>query len=160
MSAPAPIPPTAHGDSAVAIIIVDGNRFLMQQRDEKPDIAFAGMWGLFGGALIPGEDAEQGLRRELKEELELNAHSCVYFTRFEFDLQPLGLRPMYRWFYEVPITLGEFDRLRLHEGAGMALFTTAELFAETRLSYHDGYALWLYARREHLYDADSPASSG
>lgn len=116
------------------------------------------MWGLFGGALSPGEDPEQGLRRELREELELDAPACIYFTRFEFDLRPIGLRPMYRWFYEVPIERADYARLHLHEGAGMALFTGTEVLSEPQLSYHDGYALWLYLRRDLLYDADAPRS--
>ena len=53
---------------ALAMLQRDG-RWLMQLRDELPSIVAPGCWGLFGGHLDPGETPEQGLRRELLEEI-------------------------------------------------------------------------------------------
>ena len=53
---------------ALAMLHRDG-RWLMQLRDEIPDIVAPGCWGLFGGHLDPGETPEQALRRELLEEI-------------------------------------------------------------------------------------------
>ena len=53
---------------ALAMLQRDG-RWLMQLRDEIPNIVAPGCWGLFGGHLDPGETPEQALRRELLEEI-------------------------------------------------------------------------------------------
>lgn len=57
------------GDAAVALIVVDNERYLMQLRDQKGGIFYPGHWGVFGGALEPGEAVDAALRREILEEL-------------------------------------------------------------------------------------------
>ena len=37
-------------DAAVALIVLDDGRYLLQLRDQKPKIFYPGHWGLFGGA--------------------------------------------------------------------------------------------------------------
>jgi len=46
---------------ALAMLQRDG-RWLMQLRDEIPNIVAPGCWGLFGGHLDPDETPEQALR--------------------------------------------------------------------------------------------------
>jgi 8-oxo-dGTP pyrophosphatase MutT (NUDIX family) len=53
---------------ALAMLQRDG-RWLMQLRDDIPNIVAPGCWGVFGGHLDPGETPEQALRRELMEEI-------------------------------------------------------------------------------------------
>jgi 8-oxo-dGTP diphosphatase len=53
---------------AVAVLEREG-AWLLQLRDDIEGIVFPGTWGLFGGHLDPGETPEQGLRRELREEI-------------------------------------------------------------------------------------------
>ena len=43
-----------------------------------PEIFFPDHWGLFGGATEPGESDEQGLRRELMEELTLDFQKVIF----------------------------------------------------------------------------------
>jgi 8-oxo-dGTP pyrophosphatase MutT (NUDIX family) len=58
-------------DASAAIIALSGKRYLMQLRDQKPNIFYPGHWGVFGGAMDPCESTRQGLLRELSEELSL-----------------------------------------------------------------------------------------
>src|SRR5206468_3157508 len=55
--------------TATAILVDADGRFLLQHRDDKPEIDNPGMWGSFGGRIEPYESAEDGLLRELREEL-------------------------------------------------------------------------------------------
>jgi len=72
--------PLAAGDAVAAIICVEGDGYLMQLRDARPDIWYPDHWGLFGGAIDPGEEPIQALRRELLEELELEVGEAEFFA--------------------------------------------------------------------------------
>jgi 8-oxo-dGTP diphosphatase len=55
---------------AVALAILhQAGQFLMQLRDDLPNIIYPGHWGLFGGHLEPGEEPAEAVRRELLEEI-------------------------------------------------------------------------------------------
>lgn len=76
---------------ALAVLYQDG-KFLMQLRDDNPDILYPGHWGFFGGHLEPGETAEMGVQRELMEELSycppiltlFDCHQDTYVTRYVY----------------------------------------------------------------------------
>lgn len=134
-------------DAVAAIITVEDGRYLMQLRDDIPGIFYPGHWGCFGGAVAPGEDGLDALRRELAEELEMPVSHAGEFIKFDFDLRKLGQPQCYRTFYEIEVTAAQVSRFVLHEGAQMRLFAPAELF-DLRLTPYDSFALWMhFARR-------------
>src|SRR5213592_4872095 len=96
--------PLKVGDAAAALLVLEDERYLLQLRDDIPNIWYPGHWGLFGGAVDAGEDEITALRRELREELELELLTGELFVRFDFDLTPMGLRRYFRAYYEVPIS--------------------------------------------------------
>jgi 8-oxo-dGTP diphosphatase len=55
----------------VAAVVVEKGRVLVTQR--KAGTHLAGAWEFPGGKLLPGEDPRVGLRRELREELGIDA---------------------------------------------------------------------------------------
>lgn len=59
-------PPPA--EIAVGLIVAADGRLLLQHRDDIPGLHAAGLWGLFGGHLEPGETPEQAFAREIEEE--------------------------------------------------------------------------------------------
>ena len=142
--------PLTTADAAAAIIVLEDGRYVLQLRDDIPPIWYPGHWGLFGGSVEAGEDAVETLRRELREELELEISDAQLFVRFDFDLTPIGLKQYYRAYYEVPVSLAAFERLVLHEGADMRALSGDEALALPHISPYDGFALFMHHRRDRL----------
>jgi len=105
-------------DVALAMLRRDG-RWLMQLRAETPTIVAPGCWGLFGGHLDPGETPEQGLRRELLEEISWQppALECVM-------VHPIHRRTAHVFRGDLTVPL---ERLRLLEGQDLGLVSLEEL---------------------------------
>jgi NUDIX domain len=106
----APILPPQHLDlrfdnATAAILTTEDGQYLLQLRDDVPHIWYPDHWGLFGGSVEPGESEIEALSRELKEELELEPETSRprLFTRFQFDLNPIGLGCYFRSYYEVSL---------------------------------------------------------
>jgi 8-oxo-dGTP pyrophosphatase MutT (NUDIX family) len=135
-------------DAVAALLVLEDGRYVLQLRDDIEGIFYPGHWGCFGGAVERGETPREALRRELKEELELEVAAFEEFTRFDFDFGGLGQKSVFRIFYEVPVTVSGYSRLVLHEGAEVRAFTGAEILAEPRVTPYDAFALFLHYRRE------------
>jgi len=101
------------------VVVVD-NRYALQLRDDKPGIIGPGLWGLFGGTLMLGERPDNGLRRELWEELRIRVETPRLFWRVdgrnEFDPTPKRW-----WFFDVDAT-ATWSTHELHEGQAVELF--------------------------------------
>ena len=136
------LPPS---DAVVALIVVDGARYLMQLRDQKPGIYYPGHWGLFGGGGDDGEAADAALARELNEELKLSVESTRYFTEFTFDFSFAGFHKVYRRYFEVAVTDAALKSLVLGEGSDLRAFTAREILAVPRVVPYDAFAIWLHA---------------
>lgn len=129
--------------AAAALILMGQDRYLMQLRDQKPGIFYPGHWGLFGGAIEPGESPVATLRRELKEELGLTAADVRFATEFTFTFGRFGR--VTRYFFRITVDTEAQQSLRLHEGAAMRLFTAAEILNLPRVVPYDSFAIWLHA---------------
>jgi 8-oxo-dGTP pyrophosphatase MutT (NUDIX family) len=140
----------AMSDAVAAVILVEGDGYLMQLRDPLPQIWYPNRWGLFGGGVEPGEDPVAALARELREELELELKDAQFFTRFDFDLGGIGLRRYFRIYYTVAISRAESQRLVLHEGAAMRVFPGPEILTQPLISPYDEFALFLHYGRARL----------
>ena len=105
--------------SAKAFILQD-ERLLLQYRDPDPAIHFPSHWGLFGGAIEPRETPEQGLARELREELAWRLPKGQYL----FPWHPGDGSIVHIFFVLLDVPLSD---LQLAEGAGMALVGLDEI---------------------------------
>ncbi len=63
--------------AVAALIVNDDNELLVTIRAHAPG---KGLWDLPGGFVDPGESAEEALRREVKEELNLEVESLEYLA--------------------------------------------------------------------------------
>lgn len=142
--------PLRFADAVAAIILVDGARYLLQLRDNIPQIFFPGHWGLFGGGIEPGEREEDAQRREVGEELSIEIGEVRPFGRLAFEIDALGRGPITRAFFEVPIGAGLLAQARLREGARMQTFAPREILSLARVKPYDAFALWQHVNRERL----------
>lgn len=109
---------TLRGALAVALIVAEDGRLLLQLRDNRPDVVNGGRWGFFGGHLEPGESPEQALLRELDEELDWRPrHFELYRTRDVADGERRVRSHAFAAHLDVPL-----EALTQREGEAMALF--------------------------------------
>ncbi len=147
-----PFVPTVIGRCCAGAILHCGGRYLMQLRDDKPQILLPDHWACFGGAIDPGENALAALRRELVEELEFRPRGTIRFlTEMEIVLpfDPPRLDRM--TFFAVPFEEGELAAMVQHEGADKRLFTAEALAREARVAPWDLAAVLMHARGDALF---------
>ena len=103
-----------------AVIYLD-DKLLLQLRDQKQDIFYPGVWGLFGGGMDVGEKPIDALKRELLEEIGFEIKSAKLLFSWNHDKYNSVLH-----FFLVPLTV-ELEKLCLNEGQGMDLFSIEQI---------------------------------
>ena len=105
--------------SAKAIIYRKDGKILMQQRDYSDNLPFPGMWTFFGGAVNKNENLKNGLKRELKEELN-------FFPK-KIDKKLFLWKWKSSWYHSnnhfFPIFYDGRNKLMLKEGISMKWFS-------------------------------------
>ena len=94
-------------------------KFLLQLRDQKPDIIYPGHWGAFGGEINSGETPEAGGMRELREEIGFSPPVLFFFKDYL-----VGDWVLHVFYCELTLPL---SRLSLNEGSDMGLFAKEEI---------------------------------
>lgn len=148
--------PLHPGDAVAALLLSPDGRYLLQRRDRKAGIFFPDHWGCFGGGVDAYDaDRKAALRRELREELELDVptEAMLYFTDYTFDFSFCGLGVIYRTYFEVKLKADQIPGLSLSEGTTFGMFTAREVLAELKLTPYDTLALWMHANRRRLSPA-------
>lgn len=148
--------PLAPADAVGAIMVTPDRRFLMQRRDDIPQIWYPGAWGLFGGGVDPGETELDCLRRELQEEIGFVLAEATFFTRFHFDFGFAGAPTVFRSYFEVPITADAVAGLQLREGRDMGLIEADRVLHLPDVVGYDQFGLYLYINRERVVPAGRP----
>ncbi len=90
----------------VAAVIEDQNTFLVTQRPAGTHLS--GLWEFPGGKLEPTETHTQGLRRELREELDVDVEvgDLVFYTAHDYSDRTVAL-----YFYQCVLNGAPTPRL-------------------------------------------------
>ncbi|MBD2209906.1 NUDIX hydrolase [Calothrix sp. FACHB-156] len=103
---------------AIAILYQD-NKFLMQLRDNKPNILYPGYWALFGGHIESGETPNIAVKREVLEEIGYDYPKFSGFGCYWDD-------NVIRHVFHAPL-LVDLDQLVLNEGWDMGFLTPTDI---------------------------------
>jgi 8-oxo-dGTP pyrophosphatase MutT (NUDIX family) len=105
--------------SVALAILYRENQFLLQLRDNIPNILYPGYWGLFGGHIEIGEDPTEAVKREVWEEIDYQLKTFYPFGCYQ-DEQAI------RHVFHAPLTVS-LDQLTLQEGWDFALISAEEI---------------------------------
>jgi len=111
------------GKGVLLLLVNSNSQILLQHRDDDAP-AYPGQWGLFGGAVEPGETVRQAMLREAMEELRYDAKNAQLAFVCQGFNEALK-RPIERHYF-----MDHFDTaqmLELNEGQAMEWFTFAEM---------------------------------
>jgi len=146
-------------DAVAAILFLEDGRYVLQHRDDKPDIWYPDHWGCFGGAVDAGEAPVAALVRELMEELAVGVKPAdvARFTEFTFDFSFAGDGIRLRTYYAVTLPQANLDGLVLGEGADLAAFKADTLLAMPRIVPYDAFAIWMHHASARIAAGDQPA---
>lgn len=105
--------------SAHAILLLSEN-YVLQLRDNKPTIAAAGQWALFGGMRKPDETPLQAIKREVYEELLIHPseYHYLWFLDYFSDFDKEVIRT---WFFVSDVT-SVWVNHQLREGQAVRTF--------------------------------------
>jgi len=110
--------------SAHAILIYN-EKYILQLRDNKPDICSAGKWSLFGGEIQEKETPQQTIKREIYEELLIKPSICKFL--WHTDFYSLFLNSKVRaWFFASDVT-NIWSQHELREGKSAKPFKFKQL---------------------------------
>ena len=99
-----------------SIVLLDSaDQCLLFLRDDKPGLPYPNTWDLLGGGIEIGESAEEAIRREMLEELELTLKDPALFKIYEL---PDRIEHLFWQRTDLDIT-----STTLHEGQKLAWFS-------------------------------------
>lgn len=109
--------------SAHAILLLE-DKYVLQLRDNKPNIAAPGQWSLFGGLIQNGEMPLESVEREIFEELSI--HPSHYTFLWHIDYVAEHEKAMIRsWFFEADVSRIWAQHI-LREGQAAGVFDFRE----------------------------------
>lgn len=125
-------PSESSGHQVSIAILYQQDQFLLQLRDDKPEIYWPGQWAFFGGHLEPGELPDVAMRRELVEEIGYEPAQVTHFS--STAIESTGIL---RHIFYAPLTVA-IESLQLNEGMDLGLATVADIHNGSLHSYRLG----------------------
>lgn len=109
---------------AGAVVVGSQNHILCQLRDDKPGIQFPGFWTCSpGGHIEPGEDPDEAIIRELREEFEIEVENLKKMTVIHESEE--GMRGTYHAF--TADLVSPLNQLKCNEGQKACFYSPEEV---------------------------------
>ena len=109
-------------NSSSKALVIYKKRILLILRDNIPGLKEANKWSLPGGGLEAGENHDEGLKRELKEEINIIPKNIIYLGSISV------LFFIKHAFFVARLTPSEFKKVKLgNEGQKISWFKTSDL---------------------------------
>lgn len=145
---------------AAALLLDEQGRYLMQLRDDVPHILHPGAFGLFGGAIEAGEDADAAVRRELDEEIGFVPGDLAYWRTLWVPLRRAGgaLRSGRVEVFVGAVAAARVPGLDQREGAGRVLIGPRSLLLEAKVAPSARLAVGLHAQAAIAAGAAEPVT--
>tara|TARA_B100000214_G_C23707860_1_gene508324 strand:- start:193 stop:603 length:411 start_codon:yes stop_codon:yes gene_type:complete len=105
----------------------EDSRLCLQLRDERNDIFFPGLWGLFGGSVESNENPSEALCREIEEELEIKISNFEKILTVTIDFALESLKGKKRHFFLVRVTQDQKKNMKLNEGQRFEFFDIEDI---------------------------------
>jgi len=110
---------------AVFVLRDKEERILLQHRDEKTS-RYPNHWGFFGGELKGNENPEEAVRREAKEELEIDLKNLKLFKSFKLKDKYGFMRNEFLFIASLDFSLNGLKE-RQKEGNDLGFFSFEDL---------------------------------
>lgn len=135
---------------ASLMLLDEHGRYLMQLRDDIPSILYPGHWGLFGGAIEPGETPEAAMRRELDEEIGFVPDAATPFRVLRVPARLLDGSVVIRRVavYFSRIAAARIPGLKQTEGEARALWPPELLLLEANTAISARLAVALHSEAQ------------
>jgi 8-oxo-dGTP diphosphatase len=103
-------------------------KILLHLRDNNPSIPFPNTWQLLGGAREPNETPEETIRREIKEEIEINLKDIKLLKIYNYP-------EITEHIFHVIMDL-DLEKVKLNEGQKIEFFSK-EQAKKLNFGFHD-----------------------
>ncbi len=132
---------------SVGAVICYKNKYLIQKRNNKKNIYFPNLCGVFGGAANISEKNSIAIIREIHEELniKINSKQAKFFLKVSINSKHFK-KYRSRYYYFIKISRVQFNSINLREGKSLHLVDIKNLkklnFVPWDLSailYYDGF---------------------
>lgn len=109
---------------ACFILRDEEGRVLLQHRDKNAPILL-NHWAFFGGGIEEGESPEEAVKREAKEELDIELKELKFFKKYEFREE----QGLYEKFFFIAKLNHSIEELKTQqkEGQNLSLFSFNDL---------------------------------
>lgn len=105
-------------------------KFLFVLREKIPNITNPGRWGLIGGGIKKDETPLEAMKRELKEETNIEIHNIEYLTSRDVLQKFKGGKHSIVGHLFLASTFYDIEEIKIYEGEKAQYFTLDEIRKE------------------------------
>ncbi len=119
--------PERRNEFGGVIALTTAGDYILQLRDDNPNIADPGKFSIFAGRLLLNETPEDGAAREFEEETTIRRSDLVYYRTFEKDPVRHGAAGTCHVYVANNVDLAQ---VHIQEGQGARVASFADLTPE------------------------------